>query len=170
MPFAVVHYPETDLGPINQLRSKYDPRFYLIEPHITLIFPFADSFGESTLVCHVEDVLEDKSPFQIRLRGLQRSGDDYLFLLIEEGEEEVRSLHMALYTGILAPHHRSELPYVPHLTLGAFSGAIDRYPKALKEAMTLELDSRSQFDRAHIIKVNEAKTRIVWSRECLLGG
>ena len=82
MIFAVVHYPNLDTQRINQFRKKYDPQADLIEPHITLMFPVPESIGENNLVNHLERVLHGRERFPIHLKGLQRSRDDYLYLII----------------------------------------------------------------------------------------
>jgi 2'-5' RNA ligase len=167
---AVVHYPEIDTHLINQFRKKYDPQYHLIEPHITLMFPLSDFFCESDLTHHVESVVENLEPFPIHLQGLQRSTDNYLFLLLTDGNADVINLHTAFYTGILAAYKSEDLPYVPHLTLGSFSGNADTYSEVLEEAEQLGLDYHCKLDRIHMLKINDEKTQIVWSREWLLQG
>jgi len=75
MPYALVHYPAVDLRLIDGLRSKYDPQFRLIAPHITIMFPAPDSIGERGLVAHIESVSRRWESFPIRLKGLQKSWD-----------------------------------------------------------------------------------------------
>lgn len=168
MLYAVVHYPNIDTHQINKFRKKYDPQFHLIEPHLTLVFPLPDFLSESRLIHHVESVLKDSRPFPIHLQGLQRSWDDYLFLLVEEGRADIRNLHTELYTGLLAAYLREDLVYVPHLTLGSFSGAADIYSEALEEAEGLDLNLHCELDRIHIVMIDDENKRIVRSRECLL--
>ena len=170
MLYAVVHYPDIDTTRINQFRQKYDPQFRLIEPHITLVFPIPDLFCEWNFVHHVESVLKNLRPFPFRLQGMQRSCDDYLFLLVEEGNVDISNLHVELYTGVLASYQRDDLAYVPHLTLGSFSGAADTYFEALEWAEQLELDFHCKLDRLHIVKVDNEKAQILWSKECFLQG
>jgi len=90
MIYALVHYPAIDFRRIDQLRSKYDPQFHLIAPHI------------------------------------------------------------------------------PHVTLGMFSGKNEEYSQALKEAEQLKLDYECMLDRLHLIKINDERSQIVWSKEFLL--
>jgi 2'-5' RNA ligase len=166
--YALVHYPEANTVSINQLRRGYDPQIDLIDPHITLVFPVHEAIGELLLVSHIEKILRGWKPFPIHLQGLQRSWDNYLFLLIQEGKMEVIRLHDELYTGILAKHLRDALPFVPHMTLGSFAEDEDRYLQALEEAERMQLDYQSIVDRLHLLKVNRNRSQIVWSKEFLL--
>src|SRR5215475_2122764 len=140
MKYALVHYPAIDYGRIDQLRSKFDPQFQLIAPHITIMFPAPDSIGERGLVSHIESVLGHWEPFPIRLKGLQESGDEYLFLLINRGEADVIRLHDEIYTGLLSEYRDELRPYTPHVTLGVFSGKSEKLAQALKEAERMNLN------------------------------
>ena len=165
MIYALVHYPDVDARGINQLRERYDPQAGWIAPHITLMFPVPDSIGEDNLVNHLENVLRGRQPFPIHLQGLQKSWDDYLFLMVQEGGANIAALHDDIYTGILAGHYREDVAFIPHLTLGVFSEDASAYPQALEEARRLDLDYRCVMDRLHLVKVNDERSRIVWNRE-----
>jgi 2'-5' RNA ligase len=165
MLYALVHYPAVELGAINRLRSKYDPQFRLIAPHITIMFPTPDSIGERSLVPHIEGVLHRWKSFPIRLKGLQQSWDECLFLLLNEGAEDVIRLHDEIYTGALSEYWDEVRPFIPHVTLGAFSEKSEEYALALKEAERLNLDYECMLDRLDLIKVNDERSQIVWSKE-----
>ena len=165
MIFAVVHYPNLDTQRINQFRRRYDPQVDLIEPHITLLFPVPESIGEKNLVDHLESVLRGWQAFPIHLRGLQRSSDDYLFLMIQEGKADIIGLHNEIYTGVLANFRKGELPYLPHVTLGVFGKDANEYSEALAAANRLDLDYRSVLDKIHLLRINDDRTRILWSKE-----
>jgi 2'-5' RNA ligase len=168
--FAAVHYPHLDSQRINQLRRRYDPQVDLIEPHITLMFPVPESIGETNLVNHLESVLRGRQPFPIHLQGLQRSFDDYLFLMIQEGKADIIGLHNEIYTGVLANYRKGEIPYLPHLTLGVFANNAGEYSEALEAAKRLDLNYRSVLDKIHLLRINDDRTRIVWSQEFSLAG
>lgn len=168
MIYALVHYPAINIEQINQLRRKFDPQFDLIGPHLTMVFPVSETIGEQTLVDHIETVLLDWELFPIHLKGLEKSWDDCLFLTLEEGSVEIGLLHEALYTGVLAHYREKKIRFVPHMTLGVFTGDLSRYSQALKEAQQLALDYRCVLDKVHLVKVNDERTRIVESREFLL--
>ena len=120
MVYSLVHFPNIELEQINELRRKYDLQAQLIQPHVTLTFPVAD-VSEKTLVYHLESVVRDKHSFPIHLQGIKKSLDDYLFLLVDEGREHISDLHAQIYSGVLADLKQTDLPYVPHVTLGMFA-------------------------------------------------
>jgi 2'-5' RNA ligase len=45
----------------------------------------------------------------------------HVFLVPDEGREELTALHDRLYQGVLAPLLRRDLPFVPHITIAAHS-------------------------------------------------
>src|ERR1051325_10646116 len=112
MLYALVHYPAVDVERINRLRRKYDPQFDLIAPHITVMFPVPESIGKHRLLSHIESVLPHWKPFPIHWKGLRKSWDEYLFLVLEGGEAEVIRLHDDLYTGLLSEYRSKDIPYV----------------------------------------------------------
>jgi 2'-5' RNA ligase len=167
--YALVHYPDIDTGRINQFRERYDPQVDLIGPHITVVFPVEESVGEQSLASHIESILSGWEPFPIRLKGLLQSRDDHFFLLVEEGRENVIRLYEELYVGMLAPFRREDIPFIPHVTLGVFTGDTVRCAQVLEEAERMELNYTSSVDRFHLVKINDDRSRIVESTEFLLG-
>ncbi len=201
MYYALSFYPHLNeelAESIDAIRRKHDPTFGFTKPHITVLFPIPDSVGESELISHIESVLNDFSPFEIRLGGFHKSRDHWLFLKLADGEAHVRKLYQSLYTGILAEYRRDDIEYVPHLGLGLFmkegsnydwSNAREtdfdeeRYEEALRQAMALRLDSIFKVDRLELTKISDEilewatgkrasipeDSQIVTVREFLLG-
>ena len=165
MVYALVHYPSIDTRRIQLLRKKYDPQADFIGPHLTLMFPVRESVGEDNLARHLRGVLGGRRPFPIRLQGFQKSWDGYLFLMVREGGADMTDLHGEIYTGLLADYRKEGVPFVPHLTLGAFAGGENESAAALEEAERLDLDYRCVLDKVHLVKINDERTRIVWSKE-----
>jgi 2'-5' RNA ligase len=166
--YALVHYPDIDASRINQLRKEYDPQVRLIEPHITIMFPVPESVGKEPLVSHIEGVLRGWQPFSIRLKGLLQSGDNHLFLLLAEGSPDIVRLHAELYTDVLAPYLREDIPFVPHVTLGAFGENAAQCARVLSEAEVLKLDYLSKVDRLDLLEVDDDRSQIVWNKQFLL--
>jgi 2'-5' RNA ligase len=153
---------------IDAIRRKHDPTVGFAKPHITVLFPVPDSTGEPQLIGHIQRVLDDWSPFEIRLGGFHKSHDHWLFLTLIEGEAQVKQLYRSLYTGILAEYRRDDIEFVPHLGLGLFikEGTKydwdnpqeadfdqERYDEALQRAKALPLHSRFTVEKLHLTKV-----------------
>ena len=168
MIYSLVHFPDIDPERINQIRRKYDPQFALIQPHITLMFPVPGSVGEDQLVRHLEATLRDRKPFPIHLQGLDKSEDDYLFLLVKEGNDAIIDLHTRIYTGPLSNFKSRDLPYVPHVTLGVFRDTANEYKRALEEAKRLDLDYSCAMDRLHLVAIDDQRTHVQSTREFIL--
>lgn len=164
MIYSLVHYPDIDTVRINQLRKEFDPQAGLIEPHITVVFPVPESAGEQPLVSHIDRVLRGWQPFPIRMMGLFQSWDNYLFLLLAEGRADIIRLHNELYADMLVPFQREDIPFVPHVTLGAFGENGDLCSRVLNEAERMDLDYQSRVDRLELLKINDDRSRIVWSK------
>ncbi len=168
MSYALVHYPNINTENINQIRQKYDPQFYLIEAHITLVFPIIKSINENNLILHIDNILSKWKTFPISLKGLQKSWDEYLFLMVEEGKVDMVKLHNELYTSILAEYFRYNLPFVPHLTLGKFTKDRDKFLQVLEEVQYLDLNYRCFVDTVHLINIDDEQRSIIWSKEFVL--
>ena len=132
---AIVTYPKIkDTSSIQAIREKYDPQFQLIKPHITVVFPFP-AIDKDVLCKHINRILSFHSAFNITLEGLKCSFDNYLFLLINQGNDTIVRLHDELYTKVLAEHLRKDIEYDPHVGLGSFktkSGCKDAEKKVEK--------------------------------------
>lgn len=154
--YALVYFPNTDLNKINLFREKYDPNYHIISSHITIVSPVSN-ISENQLIEHVETITKDIKSFSIHLNDLNKSFDDYLFLLVNEGKEKIVNLHDKLYSGILLPYLQNDIPFVPHITLGFFKSKNNQfddglYKKAYAQAEELNLDINCIFDSLSLIK------------------
>jgi 2'-5' RNA ligase len=168
MSYALVHFPTVDATQIDELRRKHDPQVDLIAPHITIMFPVPDSLGKPRLVSHIVNVLRGCKQFSVSLQGLEQSWDNCLFLVLQEGRAEVIRLHDYLYTGMLAPFLRRDIPYVPHVTLGAFADDTKRCSDALRDSTRLRLKYQCVVDRLHLVRIDNDWSCITREREFLL--
>lgn len=149
---AVVYFPKIDLDNINNFRRKYDPNWHIISPHITIVSPLP-GISESQLVEHIEKVTKDIESFSIHLTGLTKTFDDYLFLLVKEGNEKIIHLHDKLYSGMLTSYLPTEYLFEPHITLGMFRTNGDKFNDKLNaEAKGLNFDITCDFDAVSVIK------------------
>jgi 2'-5' RNA ligase len=118
MYYFLAYFPKIDFSQINKIRSKYDPNFSYIDPHIAVVFPVDSTIGESNLLDHIQSVTKKIVSFPISLSGLEKSWDHYLYLTVSKGTEEIVTLHDKLYSGILEKYWYKDIPYKPHITLG----------------------------------------------------
>lgn len=90
----------------------------MINPHITLVFPFESTISNEELKTHIVEKVEVIYPIAIELINHIHNEGEYLFLNVEKGKEQVRELHDKLYKGPLTKFLRSDIPYIPHVTVG----------------------------------------------------
>ena len=93
-------------------------------------------------------------------------------LTIKEGNKKVIQLHDALYTGILRPYLREDLPFIPHVGLGFFGKeaydltnptariSLDegKYTKAIAEINEEEMTFQKTIDSFIMIELNDSLT------------
>jgi hypothetical protein len=118
--YVLLIYPNLDESLVGRLRRRYDPTTDVIQPHVAVVFPVPESVGRDSLISHIEAVTADWRPFEIRLGGLNKSPDHWLFLTLTQGCESVRRLYRPLHTGVLAEFRIAESSFVPRLALGLF--------------------------------------------------
>lgn len=102
---SILLFPEfQNMELIEGIRKQYDPFVSLISPHITLVFPFVSRYKEKDVKELVKEKSKAFSPFRLSMQGIvkyQENGEQYLFLQVKEGAEEIRRLHDSLYQGML---------------------------------------------------------------------
>jgi 2'-5' RNA ligase len=131
----VVNYPTLqieDWETIQITRKNNDRLYYdVVAPHFTLVFP-TFTVDEATFVNHVKQVAQATHAFDFVIR-CATLGDDafsdytHVFLVPDEGYSQIIRFHDRLYTGILTPELRLDIPFVPHIGI-----ANDLDPKVCK--------------------------------------
>lgn len=174
MLYSLIHYPEIDDTDIQAFRKKHDPLFELVRPHVSIVFPFTAS-DPTQAIDHITHKLRPWKPFDIRLTGLEKAWDNWLFLLLDRGKQEIIELHDQMYTGPLAPFLRNDIEFIPHLSLGLFNAPQadyamenptalpldeERYRNALTEAKTYKFDYLSTVHKLHLVALDENFTHL----------
>ncbi len=125
---AIVGFPrldEFDFRSIAEVRSAHDPQAIRIGPHFTLVFPFQASAVEIAAELSAVAALTKRVPFTIRraeaARDVMSGVGGHVFLVPDEGRAEITELHDRLYGGALRSHRRTDIPFIPHITVGADS-------------------------------------------------
>ncbi len=122
--FSTLDISAGDRAWIERVRVHYDPQQRMVEPHFTFVFPF-DGLSADEVLSHVQTVASEASPIPFRLSQAAAVRDPFgprshLFLLPDEGVDDMRALHARLYTGLLAQQRHPTAQYAPHVTVGAF--------------------------------------------------
>ena len=115
--FPTIEEPD-QLAAIADLRRRYDPLADLVQPHITLVFPFESEITDPELRDHVRTCLRSVAPFRVRLSQVTGHEGEYLLLNVKHGNDDLVALHDLLYGGPLAQYLSTEHTFVPHLTVG----------------------------------------------------
>jgi 2'-5' RNA ligase len=122
---AVVAYPTltaTDRDWIESVRARHDPRADMIAAHVTLAFPAV--MYPTALVREAAIAAATCVPVSFAI-GAARAvpdaigGGAHVFLVIDEGRDAIAALHDRLYAGALARHLRTDVPFIPHITVAA---------------------------------------------------
>ena len=115
----ILIFPKFDnMDIINKVRNKYDRLANLVNPHITLVFPFKDEISNDELITKLSSLLKNYSPFKVTFKGVSLSDDNYILLNCIDGNKEILKLHDAIYEKVLPNHYNKSIPYIPHITLG----------------------------------------------------
>jgi 2'-5' RNA ligase len=126
MSLLAISYPELEPGDLNwiqSIRAEHDELQYeLVKPHITLVFA-TEGIDQSALIDHVREISGEASAIRFVLRRsivMKDHFGDYWYVLMvaAEGCSEIVRLHDRLYTNILFGELRSDLPFIPHITIG----------------------------------------------------
>jgi 2'-5' RNA ligase len=115
---------------ILSVRDRLDPLARKIPAHITLVFPFESAMSNFELEAHLRELVAHSRRFGVVFRGITAHEDEYLFLNIRRGNDEVMQLHDVLYSGALALHHVRRHTFVPHVTVGRVRS--EQVPEALE--------------------------------------
>lgn len=138
---AEAEFRESDRARIDSFRTAHDPQHILVPAHVTFVFPHTP-IDEAAARTHIAAIAGRTPAIDFVLRDAAavadplHPGTTHLYLLPAEGEAAMRALHAALYSGPLAAALRRDIPFQPHLTIGAFSG-IDAARQAA-ESWTME--------------------------------
>jgi 2'-5' RNA ligase len=133
---AVLIFPEADTVEVERFRAQWDPMAASVAAHVTVVFPFESSTDalEATLL----DVASHHRPFPLTLNEVTIWQEEYLFLLVGEGRDQVSALHHDLYAALpIAPD--ASIPFVPHMTVGRRPGQPTELAGARLEARAVPL-------------------------------
>ncbi len=131
MNIAIVSYPSLDDGDrqwIETFRARHDPQAGRVATHFTFVFPI--DMNPGMVEGELPAVARSTSPISISIRRSKLvqnavGGGIGVFLVPDDGREEIEALHDRLYAGVLRPYLRTDIPYIPHLTIGVAQNLAD---------------------------------------------
>ena len=145
-----------NLNLIQEIRDKYDRLATLVEPHITLAFPFKDDISNEELILKLSKLLQSYDPFKVSFKEISISDDNYIFLNCIEGADIIFELHDEIYEKILPNHLKKELKYIPHITLGQ--------AEDIKEFENFEYEFTTLIDEISIEFIGDNEESIIIER------
>lgn len=149
---AVVFYPKEIPETVISFRKKYDCNSGIIPAHITIVSPI-ENIGPDLFIKHVENKTQNLKSFTIRLKGISKTDDGCLFLMVEQSKEKIIEIHDHLYTGTLETYLPTKYPFVPHITIADFVSVNDeRIGSSYTEALNLNLEFNCLFDNLTVVE------------------
>lgn len=132
-PLYTVAFPTLgadDVAWIDAFRQRHDAdRRRMIAAHVTLVFGCTGVDREAH-AAHVAAVAATFEPIAFECRHAVLGADceaglAQVYLVPGNGSLQLTTLHDRLYTGPLQPFLRSDLPYLPHITIGQSRDRLD---------------------------------------------
>ena len=90
---TIMIFPKFDnIELIDRIRIDYDPLAHLVQPHITLVFPFESDLTDEMVYQQLDIVLRSLKPFRLVCHGVEEGSSrfgHYLFLQVCDGKEKL---------------------------------------------------------------------------------
>jgi 2'-5' RNA ligase len=158
---VVVAFPKVDdvavWVEVLALRDRYDPLASNIPAHLTLVSPFEDAISDGTLYAHVREAVADMAHFPVVFGQVTGHEDEYLFLNVKRGNDELIHLRDTLYSGALAAHLVRRRTFVPHVTVGRL--APGDLPAALERTSSLTTPIQAEVHTVSVYRVEPDGSR-----------
>lgn len=119
----ILIFPQfSNIEKIQNIRKKYDELADILPPHITLAYPFKSNLSNNEIKDKLKEILKERKSFRVKFKGISiykdtKVNNNYIFLDIVDGYEEVMEIHKKIYNYVL----KIDQPkiFVPHITLGS---------------------------------------------------
>lgn len=126
MSLVVIAFPNIsaeDYEWIQKIRRQHDSKkFNVVKPHVTIIFP-TTKLDSNSLARHIENHLTGLEAFPVvfdSVRVVEDFSKTYsqAFLVPSAGYNEISKLHDLLYVDEMASELRSDILFIPHVSIG----------------------------------------------------
>ena len=152
MKYGIAIFPSKQLQDIaNSYRKRYDKKYSLIPPHITLKSTFEASENEiSSISDYVRQIAHQVEPFTIEITKAKsfHPANNTIYLKVEptpELDELNKALNNEKFFG-----GNSESAYIPHLTI-AQGISNDEHLDVLAQLSKLNISRQEKIDRIHLL-------------------
>ncbi|KFM98571.1 2'-5' RNA ligase family protein [Bacillus clarus] len=145
---------------IESIREKHDLLFGFIPPHITIVFPFESTISNDELEAYIMNISRGTRPIEIEFASRISSEGEYLFLEVERGKEQIEELHDRLYTGPLRQFLRTDIPYIPHVTVGRKDSA-ELAAEIVKDIPSFSENLKCVIERISVERIGENGESII---------
>lgn len=153
MNYSIVIFPSKQLQDIaNSYRKRYDKKYALIPPHITLKKPFeASEKNESALTNQLQQIAHERKPFTIYVTHVKsfHPANKTIYFKVEESTE-LSDLHKALHLDETI----ERLAFVPHITI-AQDLTNDEHFDIRGQLTNTNLSHQEMVDRIHLLREEE---------------
>ena len=164
---TIMIFPQFEnISIIDDIRKKYDPLYNHVRSHITLVFTFESNISLNEIKDHMEKVLKVIIPFRLTMTDIIKVDNHlgkYLFLVINEGVDNIKKLSSKLYTGILEqykPEWFNENTFLPHMTIGSFNSRED-LNKAFKDVSVIKENFTTIVNKVSVEIIDENEDSII---------
>ncbi|MBU9720534.1 MULTISPECIES: YjcG family protein [Bacillaceae] len=119
MRYGIAIFPSKKLQDVaNSYRKRYDSRYSMIPPHLTLKEAFeADEGNVGEIVSHIRNVAKEVSPFTLEVYKFSSfyPVTNTIYMKVRD-TAELTTLHEKLNSGML--QHELKYQFIPHITIG----------------------------------------------------
>lgn len=150
MKYGIAIFPSEEIQKeANAYRKRYDPKYTLIKPHITLKSAFElDPSKRDEIVEELKKIAENTKPFHIKITKVSSFAPvtNTIYFKVEP-TEELTKLHELVHTGKF-PSER-EFAFVPHITIA--QDLLDgEYADVYSRLRMIEVYFEDVVDRFHL--------------------
>ena len=154
----ILLFPKFDnMDIIEKIRKDSDELYGIIQPHITIVFPFIDEISDDDLIKNIRNYFASKTKFYVKFSGVSISDDNYIFLNCVAGEKDIIKLHDELYDNYFS-NHLSDRKYIPHITIGQTFNSND---KQIKQIQNIKDEFECYIDTVIIEKIGVNEESII---------
>lgn len=151
MKYGIALFPSKKLQDLaNSYRKRYDPKYALIPPHLTLKNAFEASEEEIREVARtLSGIAKEVNPFTLSAQKFSSFTpvNNVIYLKVEP-VQELDVLHEKMHSGILS--EEKEYAFVPHITIGQnLSG--DEVSDVLGQLKMEQINHSETVDRFHLL-------------------